>query len=182
MRNFHTAELIGSTSGIELTTYRSASPKYANERDLITGEGSRQHGGRWNPPGVAAIYSSLTPETAMAEALAHARYYGFPIQSVMPRTFIALHLQLQRVLDLSKAKVRKKLGISKPRLVKTDWRAEMDLHQVPVTQAIGQAAFEAGIEALIVPSAADPAERNLVVFPDCLLKGSSMTVLGKANL
>ncbi|MEX2286844.1 MAG: RES family NAD+ phosphorylase [Planctomycetaceae bacterium] len=171
------SRLAGFAQSLELTAYRSTSPKYANEQDLVTGEGSRQYGGRWNPPGIAAIYSSLTPETAMAEAIAHARYYGFPVQSIMPRTFVAISFKLQRVLDISDAKLRRKLGISKAKLVKTDWRAAKDAGQSPVTQAVGQAAFDAGIEALIVPSAVVPTERNLVVFPGCLLDGSSMTVL-----
>jgi RES domain-containing protein len=100
----------------------------------------------------------------------------------MPRTFVAISCKLQRVLDISDAKIRRKLGISKASLVKTSWRAEMDLGQVPVTQAIGQAAFDARLEALIVPSAADAADRNLIVFPAQLRAGSSVTILGKGNL
>jgi len=37
--------------------YRSTTTKYADDTDLITGEGSRLHGGRWNPPGIAAVYA-----------------------------------------------------------------------------------------------------------------------------
>ncbi|HEY3963758.1 MAG TPA: RES domain-containing protein [Planctomycetaceae bacterium] len=58
------------------SAYRSSIPKYAKEAELLTGEGSRRHGGRWNPIGIAVVYAALTPETAMAETLAHNRYYG----------------------------------------------------------------------------------------------------------
>jgi RES domain-containing protein len=56
---------------LDITGYRSATPQYAREPDLLTGEGSRLHGGRWNPPGIAAVYASFAPETAMEEMLAH---------------------------------------------------------------------------------------------------------------
>src|SRR5262249_5609496 len=32
------------------TLYRSASPRYANRDDLLTGAGSKTAGARWNPP------------------------------------------------------------------------------------------------------------------------------------
>src|SRR5437870_6910515 len=48
--------------------YRATSPHYASSRDLVSGEGARLHGGRWNAPGTfAAVYASLDPQTAMAE-------------------------------------------------------------------------------------------------------------------
>src|SRR5437763_13148806 len=74
--------------------YRSSTPKYATEDDLVSGEGSKIHGGRWNPPGIAALYMSLTPETAMAETLAHHRYYGIAVEEAMPRTFVAVQAKL----------------------------------------------------------------------------------------
>lgn len=40
--------------------FRSTTPKYATETDLLTGEGSKRYGGRWNPPGIAVIYASLS--------------------------------------------------------------------------------------------------------------------------
>ena len=70
-------------SRITVTAYRSTTPEYAKEADLITGEGSRLHGSRWNPPGIAAVSASFTPETAMEESLAHFRYYGIPLIFVL---------------------------------------------------------------------------------------------------
>jgi hypothetical protein len=73
-------------SRITVTAYRSTTPEYAKEADLNTGEGSKLHGSRWNPPGIAAVYASFTPETAMEESLAHFRYYGIPFHAAMPRS------------------------------------------------------------------------------------------------
>lgn len=38
---------------------------------VLTGEGARLFGGRWNPPGVPLIYTSTTPELALLETLVH---------------------------------------------------------------------------------------------------------------
>ena len=40
-------------------------PRWAH--DPLSGEGARRHGGRFNPPGMAAFYSALDPHTAYAE-------------------------------------------------------------------------------------------------------------------
>lgn len=39
-------------------------------RDAWTGEGARLHGGRWNPPGVAVVYTSEHAALAIVEVLA----------------------------------------------------------------------------------------------------------------
>jgi len=66
--------LISEASAFNSTTFRSVNPRYATEADLVGGHGSRKFGGRWNTPGLAAVYASLTPETAMAETCKIACY------------------------------------------------------------------------------------------------------------
>lgn len=157
--------LAPQASALKSTGFRSATPRYATETDLLTGEGSRKGGGRWNPRDLAAVYASLTAETAMAETLAQARYYGWAEQAVMPRTFVAISFSLKRVLDLTDGDIRRRLAVSQTRMIQTDWLAEMAAGTVPVTQLLGQAAAEIGLEGLLVPSAADPGGRNIVAFP-----------------
>jgi RES domain-containing protein len=41
------------------------------EKTWDSGEGARQRGGRWNPVGVAAVYCSLDPATAILEVAVH---------------------------------------------------------------------------------------------------------------
>ncbi|MGC1275857.1 MAG: RES family NAD+ phosphorylase [Planctomycetaceae bacterium] len=162
---------------------RSTTPKYATETDLVTGEGSRRYGGRWNPIGVAAVYGSLTPETAMAETLAHHRYFQLPIEAVMPRTFVAIEARLRRVLDLTDGAVRQRLRVSERRLTSTDWRRDNDAGREALTQAIGFAAFTTGFEAILAPSAQDETGTgNLIIFPGNLLKSSRVEVRNPAGL
>ncbi|MBX3397698.1 MAG: RES family NAD+ phosphorylase [Gemmataceae bacterium] len=163
--------------GFGSVTYRSSTPKYATEADLLTGEGSRRTGGRWNPKGIAAVYTSLTPETAMAETLAHNRYNALPIEDTMPRVFVAIAVNLESVVDLRDGAVRRRLQVSETKVLTVDWRAELYAGREPITQRLGRAVHATGREGLIVPSAADPDGYNLVVFPDHVLPTSTVTLL-----
>lgn len=162
----------------EAVTFRSCSPRYANEPDLLRGEGSRRFGGRWNPVGVAMLYTSLTPEVAMAETLAHHRYYGLPIEGVMPRVFVAIEVRLQVVLDLRVPMVLRRLGLRPRSLVKVDWRRDVRAGRRPLSQSIGASLRGAGFEGMVVPSAA-LAGHNLVLLPDGLATGSSVRICTK---
>jgi RES domain-containing protein len=164
------------------TLFRSATPAYATESDFKTGEGSRLYGGRWNPVGIAVIYASLSPETAMTETLAHCRYYGFPPQSAMPRTFVALHVQLSAVIDLTAGAVRQRLRVSEQRMLEVDWRSDMAAGREPITQRLGRAGHAAGLEGLFVRSAADRRGMNLLIFPDNLRMSSRVEILDAGKL
>lgn len=59
-----------ATASFRGTLYRVSDPTYANTRDLLTGEGSRKYGGRWNKPGsLAVVYLAQSIEGAIAETL-----------------------------------------------------------------------------------------------------------------
>lgn len=161
-------------SRITVTAYRSTTPEYAKVDDLITGEGSRLNGSRWNPPGIAAVYASFTPATAMEESLAHFRYYGIPFHAAMPRVFVAIKAQLAKVLDLTEGVNRQRLQIAESRFLGCDWRKDMARGNHALSQLVGRAAQAAGVEAIVVRSAEDRNGRNLVVFPENLRKSSSL--------
>jgi len=118
----------------------------------------------------------------MAETLAYIRYYGFPPQSAMPRTFVAVQVMLSEVLDLTDGRTRQSLGVSTTRMATADWRADMRAGRTPVTHAIGQAAFDAGIEGLLAPSAASLGETNLVCFVDNMHSTSRIEVVSADEL
>src|SRR5437868_10652498 len=94
--------------------YRSASVRYANRDDLLTGAGSKAEGARWNPPGsVATLYTSVEMQTALQEILAQNRYYGFPEETALPRVLVSVRVSLQSVLSLTDQRVRRGLGVSR---------------------------------------------------------------------
>lgn len=166
---------------LRLIACRSIVPRFATELDLITGEGARIHGGRWNPPGVASVYASESPETAMAEALATVRYYCLPVHAFAPRCFVSMSFDLERVLDLTDGETRRRIAYSRRRMVDTDWRAQMAAGIMPLTQLVGRAAAESGLDGLLVPSAARRDGKNIVAFP-ANFQGSSLVVLAPDKL
>jgi RES domain-containing protein len=171
------ASLAGPWRGV---AYRAVAPRYADSGDLLSGRGSRLYGGRWNAPSTfPAIYGSLTPETAMAEVLSSFRAFNIPTHRALPRTFLALDVQLQRVLDLTKGFVRRHLRVSRRRMVAEEWRRIQNRGQEALTQAIGRAAHDAGLEALRVPCAAVADGSNLVIFPTNLAAKSKLALFGE---
>jgi RES domain-containing protein len=163
--------------------YRSASPRYANNDDLLTGVGSKTAGARWNPPkSFPTIYSSLDPHTALDEVLAHFRYYGFPIESAMPRVTVSVRARLLRVLDLTDGKTRSALRVSERRMVDEPWRDEQNAGREALTQALGRIGHELGWEAFLVPSAARREGLNLIIFPANLARRSLLEIINMGEL
>jgi RES domain-containing protein len=163
--------------------YRSASPRYANSEDLLTGVGSRTAGARWNPPrSFPTAYLSLDPHTALDEVLAHFRYFGIPIESAMPRVMVSLIARVERVLDLTDGKIRSTLRVSERRMLDEPWREEQKAGREAMTQAVGRLAFELGWEGLLVPSAARRAGVNLILLPTNLLRQSSLEIINEHEL
>ena len=146
--------------------YRSATPRYAASNDMVTGAGSRMNGGRWNAKETFhAVYGSMNPELAMTECLAHNRRFIIPEWKAMPRVFRALTIKVSRVADLTDGRVRQALRMSADRMIQDAWWLSQADGAESLTQAVGRAAFNAGLEGLIVPSAVSPNEANMVVFP-----------------
>src|SRR3954451_13670040 len=105
--------------------YRSASPRYANGDDLLTGVGSKVAGARWNPPrSFPTVYASLDPHTALDEVLAHFLHYAIPVESAMPRVTVSVRVRLGRVLDLTDGPTRSVLRVSAWRMLDEPWREE----------------------------------------------------------
>lgn len=158
--------------------YRSASVRYANRDDFLTGAGARILGARWNSPeSFATVYLSLTPETATTEALAHHRHFGLPVETALPRVLASVRVSLQRVLDLTDVRARRSLGVGRGTLLDEDWRGANAGGTEAITQALGRLAWEAEWEALLVPSAAQPGGTNLIVFPGNLSPPESYLII-----
>jgi hypothetical protein len=75
-------------------------------------------GARWNPPGIAAIYTSLTRGGALAEA-----EHQIAIQPIRPRarrTVYTLEITLASVLDLTDPALLQNLGVGPAELAADD--------------------------------------------------------------
>jgi RES domain-containing protein len=110
-------------------------------------------GARWNPPGVEALYTSLTEGTALAEA--EHLIAVQPLRTRARRTMYQLEVELGAVVDLSDESVLASLGVSRPNLEGDDYSA---------CQAVGGAAAFLQLDGIIVPSARTPGENLVILF------------------
>lgn len=155
--------------------FRCSEPTYATKDDLLTGEGSRKHGGRWNPPSsFATVYAAFSDGTALAEAKANHLYYGMDPADALPRTIVTVDVKLAKILDLTNGMVRKTLGVSATRMRNDDWRKLNRSGDESLTQAIGRAVYDNDLEGLIVPAC--DGGRNAVWFPGNLRGTSKATI------
>jgi len=119
-------------------------------------------GARWNPPGLEALYASLSAEGAVAE-LQHL-IAGQPIEIRKALMKTELEVRLRRVVDLSTNEALERIGYTSSDIFKDD-------HSTP--QHIGGAVARLEIPGLLVPSARSPSS-NLVIFMN---KRSSLSSL-----
>jgi RES domain-containing protein len=165
------------------TLYRACDPTYANTRDLLTGEGSRKAGGRWNGPGsFATVYLAQSVDGSVAESLGLPGVYGFDPDDRLPLTLVAVEARLNAVLDLTDARVRRAAAVTLRAMKICDWRSENATGTEAITQALGRAAFAFGVQGIIVPSAIKRTFKNLNVFPANLAGTASLTILGADKL
>lgn len=62
-----------------MVVFRLQKVEYAQTRnDILSGEGARRFGGRWNPVGFSLIYTSATPELAHSEYMIHQKFLPPP--------------------------------------------------------------------------------------------------------
>ena len=79
--------------------FRFHTIKFPAAKDILSGAGAWQRGGRWNPPGVAALYGSTTDTAALEEAKSNDRYYG--LETKTPRLVVAIQAKVGTILDLT---------------------------------------------------------------------------------
>jgi RES domain-containing protein len=140
--------------------------------------GAYYAGGRWNPVDeMKVVYLSREPETGLTESLEHFRYHGLPISQALPKVLVAVALRVDRLLDPTDPSVVDGLPIPMAELLAEDWRAVMASRKEAGPQAMGWAAFAAGIQAVAVPSKPAPGGVNLLVFPENLTRRCRLEVL-----
>jgi RES domain-containing protein len=177
------AKQVASAKPLRGEFYRVAGPRHTTAKEIISGTGAFIAGGRWSPPEMMkAVYLSEEPETAMHEANAHFRYYRLPLWKGMPRVVVGVRVVLETLLDLTTRSVAISLPEPMKLLLAEDWRAIMAHGNEATTQALGRAAYQAGIQAIRTPSKPDPQGFNLTVFPERFTKNSQLEVLNEAEL
>ena len=153
-------------------------PKYGNSLDAFSGEGSLKVSGRFHVRGnVRLVYTSTDLNTAQWEYCNTARSSGLNITSLLPYIIIGADVTLSKVLDLSDALVRERLGVTLAEVRSVKWDASPDQ---TLTQIIGRLAYEAKFEAILAPSRGGGL--NLNIFRQNLLPDSSIEIINEDKL
>ena len=126
----------------------------------MSGEGARRHGGRFNRRGIAALYTSLSPLTAVREAQ--------PLGRLMqPLTLCAYKVDAEPVFDALNEETCQTLNIDWNDLVCPGWEADMLSGAVPASQTLADRLIDAGYVGMKVRSfatGADADDANLVMW------------------
>ncbi len=150
-------------------------------REILSGDGARLHGGRWNAPaGFPVIYGSTTGAVALAESEANDRYYGIITRKA--RIYVCIGLKLARVLDLTDTATLRRLKLVAKHLRAEDWKKINAEGHESLTQCIGRTALAAGAEALITSSASVRGGINLACFPGNKRTGSAVILHDEAAI
>lgn len=137
--------------------YRALNPVWA--RDPLSGEGARRHGGRFNPRGMAALYTSLSIATAIREAN--------QIGTLQPTTLVAYEADLEPLFDATDAGALRDRGLAPARIGADDWRERMREDGEAPTQALARGLIADGYVGLRVASfakGATDADFNVVLW------------------
>ena len=140
------------------TVYRAHNPRWAFAP--TSGEGAARHGGRFNAPGVPALYTSRRMETAWIEA-----QQGFAFKA-QPLTICAYAVDCDGVADLTEPATCAALNVSEADLA-GPWEDLAARGLEPPSWALARRLIAAGTAAIIVPSfapGAGTAGRNVVFW------------------
>jgi hypothetical protein len=97
----HALALIPRARTVNGDFFRSVELSYALPDDVISGEGSRQHGGRFVKPGVRAVYGS-EEQTAVAEAAYRRRRLAAgSVIAELPRIMYVISVKVGTAVDLT---------------------------------------------------------------------------------
>ena len=129
-----------------MQVWRLTSARYADS--AFDGEGARLFGGRWNPEGVAVVYTAAHLSLAILEQLVHLR----PNRKLAPQVVLTADIPD----DIAVEELR-------PDDLPDDWRTVSGHDGL---REIGAGWAERADSAILsVPSVVVPCERNLVVNP-----------------
>jgi RES domain-containing protein len=138
--------------------FRSVEYRYMDPSDVLSGAGTRAHGGRFAAVGTRAVYLSATDSGASKEVTARKARLGGAAQITTdkyPRVVYAVAVNLKRTLDLSA------LGSSQTaNAIRAACLAEHDLAD---SMDLARELETTGIQGLLFPSVVG-GDRNLVVY------------------
>ena len=125
----------------------------------LSGDGAKRRGGRFNPKGIAALYTALSQTVALAEY-----HQGFPHRP-QPTTLCAYEVDCKDVVDLTDPGMRRLWGCTDEDLA-CPWEILAAAGKAPPSWMLARRLMAEGVAAIIVPSFAinAPASGKNLVF------------------
>ena len=143
---------------LQAIVYRALNPVWAG--DPLSGEGARRFGGRFNPKGMAALYCTLDPVTAVREV----SQIGQPLQ---PTMLVSFKTDVNPIFDATDPAALAGQGMTVEALAANDWRVHMAAGRDAPTQALARRLQDAGFAGMLATSyarLAPPQARNLILW------------------
>jgi len=137
--------------------FRALNPIYA--REPLSGHGAQLYGGRFNPKGIPALYSSLSVMTALREAN--------QVGDLQPTTLVSYDADIEKVFDTRDGDGLEPYGLDARALADPRWRDRMRAGGKAPTQLFAERLIDEGFHGLLVRSFAPGATRddlNLVLW------------------
>lgn len=113
-------------------------------REPLSGRGAQLYGGRFNLKGVPALYTALTPDTAIRESN--------QVGSLQPTMLVSYLADIKPVFDALDANTLEQYGMSHQELSSPGWRDQISKHGVATTQRFAQQLIADGFAGLLVRS------------------------------
>jgi RES domain-containing protein len=137
--------------------YRALNPVYA--REPMSGRGAARYGGRFNPKGVPALYTSTSVLTALREAN--------QVGDLQPTTLVCYRADIEMVFDTTDIAALEAMGFDEIALADPTWRDQMRTAGEARTQRFARDLIAVGYNGLLVRSFAKGAgagDTNLVLW------------------
>lgn len=148
------------------TFYRFITPRWSHTP--TSGAGAARFGGRFNRPGIDAVYLSRCIETAIAE-------YQQDDPLIPPGTLVTYRVALSRIVDFEAGYIR---GVWDE--LWSDWDCEWRKHVLyehiePPSWLLGDLAVERRAKGILFPSTRHAGGSNLVVYSAQLEEGDELS-------
>jgi RES domain-containing protein len=130
-----------------LIAWRICKRKYSRHESILSGEGAKEFGGRWNEPGLPLVYASESSSLSLLEQMVHA-----PLER-LPKSLVAVRIEVPDDASVTRVDANS---------LPPDWREVGNTFCIALGSDWIRSA--AGL-VLIVPSAVNPLERNILLNP-----------------
>ncbi|WP_265519084.1 RES family NAD+ phosphorylase [Nitratireductor luteus] len=137
--------------------YRALNPVFA--REPMSGRGAERYGGRFNPKGVPALYTSTSVLTALREAN--------QVGDLQPTMLVCYRAEIEMVFDAADTAALAAAGVDEASLADPTWRDQMRKTSEARTQRFARNLIAEGYNGLLVRSfakGAGPGDMNLVLW------------------